>query len=265
MNIYEAIGSIMKKGVAIGKEKRNQQQNFMYRGIDDVMNVFQPLMSEAGIFMVPEVLEAKREERQSSRGGNLIYSILKVRYTFYAEDGSNVSAVVVGEGMDSGDKASNKAMAVAMKYAMFQTFCIPTEEMPDPDAETPPPSRPQPTQQPTRPTQQAPQPTQPTQQPQPVRNQEALRQQQLSRQQSQQQAPKQPRQAPPPPDVQPGPEEAEDGYYYCKDCGQIITDVRLQNGQHLSPKEVAVMGMQNFGDQICYNCGAARMKARRAG
>ena len=244
MNIYEAIGSIMKKGVAIGKEKRNQQQNFMYRGIDDVMNVFQPLMSEAGIFMVPEVLEAKREERQSSRGGNLIYSILKVRYTFYAEDGSNVSAVVIGEGMDSGDKASNKAMAVAMKYAMFQTFCIPTEEMPDPDAETPPPSRPQ-----------------PTQQPQPVRNQEALRQQQLSRQQ----APKQPRQAPPPPDVQPGPEEAEDGYYYCKDCGQIITDVRLQNGQHLSPKEVAVMGMQNFGDQICYNCGAARMKARRAG
>lgn len=260
MNIYEAIGSIMKKGVAIGKEKKNQQQNFMYRGIDDVMNVFQPLMSEAGIFMVPEVLEAKREERQSSRGGNLIYSILKVRYTFYAEDGSSVSAVVIGEGMDSGDKASNKAMAVAMKYAMFQTFCIPTEEMPDPDAETPPPSRPQPTQQPTRPTQ----PTQPTQ-PQPVRNQEALRQQQMSRQQAQQQTPKQPRQAPPPPDVQPGPEEAEDGYYYCKDCGQIISDVKLQNGQHLSPKEVAVMGMQNFGDQLCYSCGAARMKARRAG
>jgi len=266
MNIYEAIGSIMKKGVAIGKEKRNQQQNFMYRGIDDVMNVFQPLMSEAGIFMVPEVLEAKREERQSSRGGNLIYSILKVRYTFYAEDGSNVSAVVIGEGMDSGDKASNKAMAVAMKYAMFQTFCIPTEEMPDPDAETPPPSRPQPTQQPTRPTQQAPQPTQPTQQPQPVRNQEALRQQQLSRQQSQQQAPKQPRQTPPPPDVQPGPTEAEDGYYYCDDCNQIISDVNLQNGQHLSPKEVVLMSMQNFnGAQLCYNCGAARMKARRAG
>lgn len=255
MNIYEAIGSIMKKGVAIGKEKKNQQQNFMYRGIDDVMNVFQPLMSEAGIFMVPEVLEAKREERQTARGGNLIYSILKVRYTFYAEDGSNVSAVVVGEGMDSGDKASNKAMAVAMKYAMFQTFCIPTEEMPDPDAETPPSNRPQ---------QPAPQrPQQPQQQP--VRNQEALRQQQLSRQQTQQQAPKQPRQTPPPPDVQPGPEEAEDGYYYCKDCGQIISDVTLQNGQHLSPKEVAVMGMQNFGDQICYSCGAARMKARRAG
>ena len=44
--------------------------------------------------------------------------------------------------MDSGDKASNKAMSSAFKYACFQTFCIPTEEMKDPDAETPPPSKP---------------------------------------------------------------------------------------------------------------------------
>ena len=44
--------------------------------------------------------------------------------------------------MDSGDKASNKAMSAAFKYACFQTFCIPTEEMQDPDAETPPPSTP---------------------------------------------------------------------------------------------------------------------------
>ena len=80
------------------------------------------------------------------------------------------------------------------------------------------------------------------------------------------QAPKQPRQTPPPPDVQPGPTEAEDGYYYCDDCNQIISDVNLQNGQHLSPKEVVLMSMQNFnGAQLCYNCGAARMKARRAG
>ena len=44
--------------------------------------------------------------------------------------------------MDSGDKATNKAMAIAMKYALFQVFCIPTEEMKDPDAETPEPTQP---------------------------------------------------------------------------------------------------------------------------
>lgn len=139
MNIYQAIADIMKNGCAIGKDKYNEQQKFKYRGIDDVMNTFQPLLAERGIFIVPEVMESHREERASRNGGNLIYSILKVKYTFYAEDGSSISAIVIGEGMDSADKASNKAMAVAMKYAMFQVFCIPTEEMllSDPDRETP--------------------------------------------------------------------------------------------------------------------------------
>lgn len=144
MNIYEAIADIMKEGCAIGKEKYNVQQKFKYRGIDDVMNVFQPLLSQRGIFIVPEVLEHHREERATKNGGNLIYSVLKVKYTFYATDGSSISAIVIGEGMDSADKSSNKAMAVAMKYAMFQVFCIPTEEMKDPDGDSHPDNTPAP-------------------------------------------------------------------------------------------------------------------------
>ena len=142
MNIYESIAAIMAEGYAVSKDKKNQQQGFRYRGIDDVMNTFYPLLAQHKVFVVPEVLEQTREDRQTAKGGNLIYSVLKLRYTFYAEDGSNVSAIVIGEGMDSGDKASNKAMAVGMKYALFQVFCIPTEEMQDPDATTPEPSKP---------------------------------------------------------------------------------------------------------------------------
>lgn len=133
MNIYEAITAIMQEGYSIDKGKRNQQQGFMYRGIDDVMNTFYPLLSKYKVFVVPEVIGREREERTTDKGKTLIYSILTIRYTFYAEDGSSVSATVIGEGMDSGDKASNKAMAVGMKYAMFQTFCIPTDEMRDAD------------------------------------------------------------------------------------------------------------------------------------
>lgn len=144
MNIYESIAAIMQEGYAVSKDKKNQQQGFKYRGIDDVMNTFYPLLAQHKVFVVPEVLEQTREERQTTKGGNLIYSILRLKYTFYAEDGSSVSAVVVGEGMDSGDKASNKAMAVGMKYALFQVFCIPTEEMTDPDATTPESSVPKP-------------------------------------------------------------------------------------------------------------------------
>lgn len=133
--IYKAIANCMKDIGAVGKNQRNDQQKFMYRGIDAVMNAINPALVKNGIFVAPEILEQIREDRQTRNGGTLIYSICKVKYTFFADDGSNISAIVIGEGMDSGDKATNKAMSIAFKYACFQVFCIPTEEMIDPDTE----------------------------------------------------------------------------------------------------------------------------------
>ena len=134
-NIYQSIAAVMGEIGAVGKTSKNQQQGFMYRGIDAVMNALQPALIKYGVFVVPEILEQTREERVNKNGTTLIYSICKIKYSFYAEDGSSISAVVIGEGMDSGDKATNKAMSIAFKYACFQVFCIPTEEMVDPDAE----------------------------------------------------------------------------------------------------------------------------------
>ena len=133
--IYQAINAVMQEVGFVGKNQKNQQQGFMFRGIDAVMNAINPALIKNKVFVVPEVLEQLREERQTKSGTNLIYSVCKVKYTFYAEDGSSVEAVVIGEGMDSGDKATNKAMSIAFKYACFQVFCIPTEEMKDPDEE----------------------------------------------------------------------------------------------------------------------------------
>ena len=141
--IHELIGKAMADVGAIGKDSFNSQQKFKYRGIDAVMNALNPVMQKHGLFVTPEVINQVREERQTNNGGRLLYSILTMKYTMYAPDGSSVSATVIGEGMDSGDKASNKAMSVAFKYAMFQLFCIPTEEMIDPDSETPPESKPE--------------------------------------------------------------------------------------------------------------------------
>ena len=135
--IYEAIANVMADVGAVSKSKRNTQgAGFMYRGIDDVMNALNPAMAKHKIFVVPEILEQTREDRTTAKGYSIIYSLCKIKYTFYAEDGSNVSATVIGEAMDSGDKATNKSMSIAFKYACFQVFCIPTEEMLDPDAET---------------------------------------------------------------------------------------------------------------------------------
>lgn len=136
--IYAAICGVMEDVGSIGKCDYNKSQRFRYRGIDAVMNALNPAMIKHKIFCTPEVMEQSREERTTKGGGTLIYSVCKMRYRFYTTDGSYVDAVVVGEGMDSGDKATNKAMSVAFKYACFQTFCIPTENlMDDPDRETP--------------------------------------------------------------------------------------------------------------------------------
>ena len=143
MNIYEAISRCMEEIGAVGKDAVNEQQGFKYRGIDAVMNAINPALTKNHVFIVPEVLDQSREERTTKSGGALIYSVCRIKYTFYAEDGSCIEAVTVGEGMDSGDKATNKAMAIAFKYACFQVFCIPTEEMKDPDEETPDTEKPQ--------------------------------------------------------------------------------------------------------------------------
>lgn len=143
MNIYEAISRCMEEIGAVGKDAVNKQQGFKYRGIDAVMNAINPALVKNHVFIVPKVLDQQRQERTTNKGSVLIYSICRIKYTFYAEDGSSIEAVTVGEGMDSGDKATNKAMAIAFKYACFQVFCIPTEEMKDPDEETPDPVKPQ--------------------------------------------------------------------------------------------------------------------------
>lgn len=140
--IHTAISAIISEIGHIGKDKKNTQQGFMFRGIDQVMNTMKPLLAKHGVFIVPEVIDRQREERQTSTGKILIYSILTIKHHFIATDGSEVCSVTVGEGMDSADKASNKAMAIAFKYACFQVFCIPTEDMAkdDPDGYSPEPT-----------------------------------------------------------------------------------------------------------------------------
>lgn len=140
--IFKLLPKAAEKIGPIVKEKRNAQQGYNFRGIDDVLNAIHPVFAELQITPVPQVLESRREERTTVKGGNLIYTVLLVAVTFFASDGSSVRAVVQGEAMDSADKSSNKAMSAAFKYACFQVLSIPTEETEDADATTPEPSRP---------------------------------------------------------------------------------------------------------------------------
>lgn len=136
--IYKQMAAVLNSVGAIEKNRKNTQgQGYNFRGIDDVFNTMHPIFAEHGIFSIPTVIDMLREERKSNSGGNLIYTLLTVKYTFYADDGSSVEAIVKGEAFDSGDKSTNKAMSAAQKYAILQTFCIPTIEEKDTETTSP--------------------------------------------------------------------------------------------------------------------------------
>mgnify|MGYP003407579216 FL=1 len=138
--IFEKISYIMSEVGVVKKDKRNTMQNYNFRGIDDMYNALNVHMAKAGVFVTSEVTDVKREERPSKQGGVLMYSILTMKFKFYAGDGSSVESVTMGEAMDSGDKSMNKAMSVAYKYALMQIFCIPTDEPKDPENDSPEPA-----------------------------------------------------------------------------------------------------------------------------
>lgn len=154
--IHELMGKVLAELPAIGKNQRNEAQRFMYRGYDDVLNALNPLLAKHGVFYVPEPLERIGEERTTAKGGSMYVTHLHVRYTFYAPDGSSVSASGWGEGADTGDKATSKAMTMALKYVLFATFAISTEDQADPDGQTQEPTQAKPKQQgPVKPVGQA--------------------------------------------------------------------------------------------------------------
>ena len=138
--IHKKISKVMSSVGAIGKGRKNTMQNYTFRGIDDMYNVLNKHLSDNGIFFASEIVSEKREERVTKSGGNLIYTILRIKWTVYAEDGSNITTETVGEAMDSADKSSNKAMSASYKYAMMQLFCIPIDEPKDTENDTHEPS-----------------------------------------------------------------------------------------------------------------------------
>ncbi|MBI6530456.1 ERF family protein [Proteus vulgaris] len=137
--VYKAISNVAREMAETGIKKGsvNQQQGFMFRGIDAVYNALAPALVKHGLLILPRIIERTITERQTQRGGLLFYVVVKAEFEFVSvEDGSKHTVVTYGEAMDSGDKATNKAMSIAYKYAAFQTFCIPTEETAiDADAE----------------------------------------------------------------------------------------------------------------------------------
>jgi len=152
VNVYQCINKVQsalsKAGISKDRTAQQQGASFKFRGIDDVYNALSPLLASSGLCILPRMLTRHCDERQSNAGKALFSVIVEAEFDFVsAEDGTRHTVRTFGEAMDSGDKATNKAMSAAYKYACMQAFSIPTEGDNDPDA-TVHEVAPKPTQQP---------------------------------------------------------------------------------------------------------------------
>jgi hypothetical protein len=137
--VYAAIRDVMADigQTGIAKGRKNQQQGYNFRGIDDVYNELNSLLSKHSLVIVPRILTRDVVERQTQKGGALFYVTVEAEFDLIsAKDGSKHTVRTLGEAMDSGDKATNKAMSAAYKYAAMMLFCIPTEGDNDADFQT---------------------------------------------------------------------------------------------------------------------------------
>lgn len=140
LGVYNAIKNVMgdmsKTGIA--KDQKNVAQGFKFRGIDDVYNALSPTLAKHNLIMLPYTVERQVTERLTRNGGAMLHVVIVVDYTFICStDGSSHTVRAYGEAMDSGDKATNKALAAAYKYMCFQAFCIPIEGQDDADVTSP--------------------------------------------------------------------------------------------------------------------------------
>lgn len=140
--IYKKMSDVMREIGHVSKDQKNQAQGFKFRGIDQFVNALYPALVRNGVFMTPRATSYTQELKDVTRGsgkpGVDKHVSIQMEYDFYAEDGSKVTVgPVPAEGLDSGDKATNKALSAALKYALIQTFTVPTEDMAEADLESP--------------------------------------------------------------------------------------------------------------------------------
>jgi hypothetical protein len=135
--IYELLPQVMTElsRLGIGKGQKNQAQGYSFRGMDQLLNVCGPLLASHGIFVRPLVQSCDFVQRGDN--GKMTHARVVMNYFFTAPDSSYVQVSTIGEAMDSSDKAANKAMSAALKYALVQTFLIPIVGNEDADFHSP--------------------------------------------------------------------------------------------------------------------------------
>ncbi|MET9555120.1 ERF family protein [Streptomyces sp. NPDC006645] len=121
--VFQVIHGVMRDVMPVGKDQKNRQQDYSFRGVDDAMSAMAGPMRNHGCFIAPEIAS----HNQRPRGEKGTHTVIKMLYRIYGPAGDCLHVTVPGEAMDTADKSTNKAMSAALKYMLFQVFMIPVD------------------------------------------------------------------------------------------------------------------------------------------
>ena len=131
--IQAALAAVMADITHVAKEGQNSAQGYAFRGIDGVLNAVGPAFRRHGLIALPHVEQSEHHVVEVGKNRTpMRQATVTVRYVFHGPAGDSLDCVVAAEAMDSGDKATSKAMSVAHRTALIQSLALPTDE-PDPD------------------------------------------------------------------------------------------------------------------------------------
>ena len=131
--VGEAWAAVMDEVQSVGKTGRNQKQGYNFRGIDAVVNAVGPILRKHKVLVLPSLRTWEHGTVEVGKDRTPMgHARVEVDYTIHGPAGDTLPGSAPGEAMDSGDKATAKAMSVAYRTFLIQALCLPTDE-PDPD------------------------------------------------------------------------------------------------------------------------------------
>lgn len=125
-NVYQAVAAVAAAMPAISKDRKSEQR-YKYRGIDDLYNAIHKPLADAGVLIVPTVLDHQMIGVTINEKP-WVKHVVRVRYTVYGPAGDSFAGEVVAEGLDNSDKGTGKALSYAYKSFAHQLFAVPTDD-----------------------------------------------------------------------------------------------------------------------------------------
>jgi len=133
--LMQVQAELAREGIA--KSQRNQQQNYNYRGIDEVQKALAPLLALHNLMILPRIAKREMIERTTANGKVAYHHFVEMEYLIVGPEGQLGPYLSAGECLDTSDKGLNKACTAAYKYWILTAFCVPIEGQDDADHSSP--------------------------------------------------------------------------------------------------------------------------------